>query len=713
MVTGNEPKSGPSEYKAATAGATTPHSDDLVIALAGNPNTGKSTVFNALTGLKQHTGNWPGKTVAVAKGKYLHAGQETSLIDLPGTYSLLANSAEEEVARDFICSGQAKATIIVVDATSLERNLNLVLQIREITPRIVVCVNLLDEAERKEIKIDLQQLSALLGLPVVGTVARSGQGLEELKEAAYRVATGSIINKPPLVNYDKDIEMAIKMLLPILPRTYLARWAALRLLESDDPQTELGKPHFPSNAQTTEHLRQCLEEAKAYLQSKHLAGDRLRDSIVVSLMHTAEEIAASAVKFGRQDHNRLDRKIDKIVTSRHWGIPIMLALLGLVFWITIIGANYPSEMLFDLFFKAEVSFSKLIQAIGFPVFLHDLLVLGIYRTVTWVIAVMLPPMAIFFPLFTLLEDLGYLPRIAFNLDSYFKRACAHGKQALTMCMGFGCNAAGVVACRIIDSPRERIIATITNNFVPCNGRFPLLIALTSIFFAVGTGFGAGLAQSLLMLVFIVLSVWITFGISRLLSQTILKGLPSSFSLELPPYRKPQVGRILVRSLLDRTLFVLGRAVVVALPAGAIVWLMANYHLGDVSLLQHTAAWLEPFARLIGLDGYILLAFILGFPANEIVIPIILMSYTQAGAIFELSSLVELRHLLVQNGWTWLTALCTILFSLNHWPCGTTLLTIKQETQSTKWTALSFLIPTVTGFVICFVVAQGVRLLGLV
>lgn len=686
--------------------------DEIVVALAGNPNTGKSTVFNQLTGLKQHTGNWPGKTVAVAQGRYKHQGQDFAIVDLPGTYSLLANSVEEEVARDFLYDGGAQAIVVVTDATSLERNLNLVLQIIELTPQVIVCVNLLDEAKRKGITVDLEQLSTLLGVPVVGTNARDGVGLERLKDTIGQVVCGNLTPKPKTISYVPAIETAIAMILPALlelkiENPYLGRWLALRLLADDRWEAELLQRQLDSD----EHLRLTLLQANHYLQQQQLDGDKFHDSIVSQLVNTAEKIAGKVVTLGKKNYNLLDRKVDKVVTSRRWGLPIMLVMLGLVFWLTIKGANYPSQLLFDILFRIEDLLTDFMRAQAWPAFWHGFLVLGIYRTVAWVVAVMLPPMAIFFPLFTLLEDLGYLPRIAFNLDSYFKRACAHGKQALSMCMGFGCNAAGVVACRIIDSPRERIIATITNNFVPCNGRFPLLITLVSIFFVVGSS-SSGMVEALFMVGLIVLGVLITLGISKLLSKTILKGLPSSFALELPPYRKPQVGRILVRSLLDRTLFVLGRAIVVAAPAGAVVWLLANSHIGGSSLLQLLASWLQPFAHLIGLDGYILLAFILGLPANEIVIPIILMSYTQSGALFELDSLIELRHVLIENGWTWLTALCTVLFSLNHWPCGTTLLTIKQETQSTKWATLSFLVPTLVGFSLCFIVAQAARMLGL-
>jgi ferrous iron transport protein B len=392
----------------------------------------------------------------------------------------------------------------------------------------------------------------------------------------------------------------------------------------------------------------------------------------------------------------------------------MIALLFGILWITITGANAPSSVLAKGLFSLEKPISNFFLWIAAPEWLRSIFVDGIFRTLAWVVSVMLPPMAIFFPLFTLLEDLGYLPRVAFNLDNFFRRAHAHGKQALTMCMGFGCNAAGIIGCRIIDSPRERLIAIITNNFVPCNGRFPTLIAIITMFFA-GTVGGAfqSVTSTLILTVVIVLGVTMTVLISKLLSKTILKGMPSSFNLELPPYRRPQIGRVIVRSILDRTLFVLGRAVAIAAPAGLIIWILANVHMGGISLLARCAGFLDPFARLLGLDGYILMAFIIGFPANEIVMPIIIMSYLATGTLTDLESLSELHALFVNHGWTWLTAVCMMLFSLMHWPCGTTCLTIKKETQSLKWVLVSFAVPTVTGMVVCLIVANTVRLLGLV
>lgn len=687
---------------------------EKIIALAGNPNTGKSTVFNSLTGMNQHTGNWPGKTVTNAQGRYTHKEQKYLLVDLPGTYSLLSTSVEEEVARDFICFGQPHATVVVADATSLERNLNLVLQIMEITDRVVVCVNLIDEARRKKIKVDLKELAKLLGAPVVATNARSGEGLKELKTAIAGVASGERATASHQVRYPRELEKAVESLRPKLePLTQgkvNSRWLALRMVEGEQTilkslATYQDVEISDSDLFKTTHQKYCTAHG--------IRSEDVRDMVVGSIVSEAEDLYKQTVRLENQDHNALGRKIDRVLTSKVFGIPIMIALLGLVFWITIEGANYPSGLLASMFTAAENWLSNLALWGYLPEWAHGVLILGIFRTLSWVISVMLPPMAIFFPLFTLLEDLGYLPRVAFNLDYYFKKACAHGKQALTMCMGFGCNAAGVIACRIIDSPRERLIATITNNFVPCNGRFPILISMAGIFIGGAAGAAQNGLAALAVMAVIVLGVVLTLAVSRLLSNTILQGLPSSFTLEMPPYRKPQIGRIIVRSIFDRTLFVLGRAIVVAAPAGIIIWLMANIAADGVSLLSHGANFLSPLGWAMGLDGYILMAFILGLPANEIVVPIIIMNYMATGSILELDSLSALGELLVNNGWTWLTVVNVMLFTLVHFPCGTTLLTIRKETQSIKWMLVSFLVPTVMGVGICLVVATAARLLGLV
>ena len=526
---------------------------DIVIALAGNPNTGKSTVFNSLTGLNQHTGNWTGKTVATAQGSYRYEDKNFILVDLPGTYSLLSNSAEEEVARDFICFGNPQATVVVTDATCLERNLNLVLQILEMTDKVVVCVNLMDEAKRKKIRIDLDRLSQLLGVPVVGTNARSAKGLKELMDAVYKVALEQTATNPVKVKYNNEIEKSVQYLdsqiSSLIQDKMSSRWLALKLLDNDAAILDSINRHLGFDL--AEKINYGSESAASIWPSSDSIADSsaLRDEIVTSIVALAEDICSKAVKFENENYNELDRRIDNVLTSKAFGIPIMIALLGVVFWITIEGANIPSDIIAKFLFWIEARLTDIFILYGLPDWLHGALVLGMYRTLAWVASVMLPPMAIFFPLFTLLEDLGYLPRVAFNLDNYFKKACAHGKQALTMCMGFGCNAAGVIGCRIIDSPRERLIAIITNFLVPCNGRFPTLIAITTIFIA---GAASSRLQSFIATLtitgVIVLGVLATLIVSKILSKTILKGVPSSFALELPPYRRPNIGQVIVRSV---------------------------------------------------------------------------------------------------------------------------------------------------------------------
>lgn len=683
-----------------------------IIALAGNPNVGKSTIFNALTGMRQHTGNWPGKTVASAQGEYEFEGELYNLVDLPGTYSLMPHSAEEEIARDFICAGGAWGTVVVCDATCLERNLNLVIQTLEITGRTVVCINLMDEAKKKGIMPDFKKLSELLGVQVVGTSARSLKGLKELKKAVKNLNEDTYSHSL-IVEYPPEIEEAAGQVETVLkdelPPFVSPRWMALRLLEGDQGVLRLINNGHELKAESAEIIRIQREK----LARAGIDVERLKDIIALCVAEKADKTAKESVSYVKADYNRRDRKLDKILTGKWTGIPFMLALLAAIFYITITGANYPSQLLADGLFWIQDRLTDFCVYIGMPAWLHGALVLGIYRVLAWVISVMLPPMAIFFPLFTLLEDFGYLPRVAFNLDSSFKKCGACGKQSLTMCMGLGCNAVGVTGCRIIDSPRERLIAIITNSFVPCNGRFPTIIAIISMFFV---GSAAGLTQTLLSTLIltgvIVAGVAMTLIMSKLLSRTLLKGEPSSFTLELPPYRRPQIGKVIVRSILDRTLFVLGRAAAVAAPAGLIIWIMANVTVGGATLLSHCAGFLEPFAHLIGLDGVILMAFILGWPANEIVVPIIIMAYMAAGSITDYTSLASLKSLLVDNGWTWLTAICTIIFSLMHWPCSTTCITIKRETGRLKWTAAAFLLPTAAGCVICFIVASVSRLLGL-
>ena len=692
--------------------------DDIVIAVAGNPNVGKSTLFNALTGMNQHTGNWPGKTVSNARGSCKYKGKNFVFVDLPGTYSLMSNSTEEEIARDFVCFGEPDLVVVVVDATCLERNLNLALQILEITKNVIVCVNLMDEARKKKIIIDLDELSLQLGVPVIGTSARSKSGLEDLKNEIYELAVNKKKTYGTNIEYNEKIEKAISKLKPIveslIDNKLNSRWLSIKLLDMNVKLHRTLNKFLLFDIMENQEIKQTLKEINREFFVGGFNLDLLRDEIVSNIIQKAQRVYEISVKLQDKKYTQLDRKIDKLLTSKLTGIPIMILLLFVVFWITITGANYPSDLIADGLFFLQDKLVELFETIGVPQWLNDVVVLGIYRTLAWVVSVMLPPMAIFFPLFTLLEDSGYLPRIAFNLDKFFKKASAHGKQALTMCMGFGCNACGIIGCRIIDSPRERLIAILTNNFVPCNGRFPTLIAIISMFFAGVIALPyRSFVSTLLLTGTIIIGVFMTFLTSKFLSKTILKGMPSSFILELPPYRRPQIGKVIIRSIFDRTLFVLGRAVLVAAPAGLLIWLMSNIFIGEMSVLSYCSNFLDPFARLIGMDGIILMAFILGFPANEIVMPIIIMSYLCTGTLTNFESLEELHLLLVNNGWTWLTAVCTMLFSLMHFPCGTTCLTIKKETGSLKWTAVSFLLPTIIGILTCFLIASFARILNLV
>lgn len=698
------------------------------VALAGNPNVGKSTIFNSLTGMHQHTGNWTGKTVANATGKSIINDKEFTFVDIPGTYSIMSNSEEEEIARDYICFGNPDATVIVVDSTCLERNLNLVYQIMEITDNIIVCVNLLDEAKKKKIKIDLKKLEDMLGVPVVGTVARKKQTLENLKNTIYKVCEGEIRPHTKTVIYEQEIEENLEKVVGALDTDSLKneysekrnmatdieveenkiskklyRWIAIKLIDGEEKILKSIQENLELNLEKQE-IRQSVIEAKKNLETREITSKNFKDKIVADIMKKAEETSKEVCTFENKNYRERDLKIDKILTSKIFGIPIMILFLGLIFWITIVGANYPSEWLFSVFNWLQDKLIYFANYIHCPIWLSDMLINGVYKTLTWIVAVMLPPMAIFFPLFTILEDLGYLPRIAFNMDGFFKKACCSGKQMITMCMGFGCNACGVTGCRIIDSPRERLIAILTNNFVPCNGRFPFLITIATIFiagaFAGGNGFLASILSTFAVIIVIIFGIFLTLVISKILSKTILKGMPSSMILELPPYRKPQFGKILVRSIFDRTLFVLGRAISVAAPAGLVIWLMANIGINGQSLLSIIANFLNPFAKLMGLDGYILTAFILGIPANEIVLPIILMCYLKSGTLVNIEDTIQIGQILIQNGWTMITAMNVMLFTILHFPCATTLLTVKKETGSWKWTAISFAIPTICGIVLC-------------
>ena len=596
--------------------------DNVTIVLAGNPNVGKSTIFNSLTGMHQHTGNWAGKTVTNSEGIW-KAHRNIRLIDSPGCYSLEASSKEEEVAKEQICDKNCQGVIVVCDGTCLERNLILALQILAVRKDVIICINLMDQVRKRGIKIDTLRLGKLLGVQVIET--------ENGKKKEAR----------------EKLQKAVK-----------------NLLDNNNLKNE------------------TFETLKTLKTPEDFAFE-------------AERIVKNVLTYSNEENSMRD-KMDVLLTNPLIGYPIMLVSLLVILWITIVGANYPSELLSKMLFSFEAPLMELLSAFGISSNLCEMLVYGMYRVLVWVVSVMLPPMAIFFPLFTLLEDWGILPRIAFNLDRCFKSCAACGKQALTMCMGLGCNASAVVGCRIIDSPRERLLAILTNSIMPCNGRFPILIAIIAMFFAGESG----IKSASILLALIILSILMTMACTKILSCTILKGMASSFVLELPPYRRPQVIKVLIRSLLDRTLIVLGRAVLVAAPAGAFIWILANVPVDSSSILFCVADFLDPIGVFIGLDGVILTAFILGIPANEIVLPIAMMIYLSQGTLVEISDLNFFKNLLVENGWTMLTALNVMFFSLMHWPCATTLLSIKKETGGWKWVLISVVLPLAMGTTLC-------------
>ncbi len=669
--------------------------DKKVVCLVGNPNTGKSSIFNSLTGLHQHTGNWSGKTVVNAYGEYKHNNTGYGIIDLPGIYSIFSYSQEEEVSREFICFGRYDVIVVVCDMTCIERNLNIFFQVIEMNKNVILCLNLYDEARDKNIFVDTRKMEKILGVPIVITSVKENFGIDELKTKISEVIDGMYEFNVEDTNYGEEIEKKVLLIeehIDFLNNFENKRWIALRILDSNNKFFDF----------TIKYITRIEYEKLANLQTRFSGNhDKIREHVIRRIYENCKNIKNDCVNQKGDKHLR-DKKVDDIITSKKYGIPIMLIMLAVILFITISLSNIPSTVLFNIFSFLEIKLSEILNYLKFPIFLHDMIVYGLFRITGWVVSVMLPPMAIFFPMFTFLEDLGYLPRVAFNMDHLFKKSGCHGKQCLTMCMGLGCNCAGIIGTRIIESKRERLIAIVTNNFVPCNGRFPTIIVLSSIFFSITTrGIFNGLITALVVTIVIVIGISTTLLVSSILSKTLLKGEPSSFTLELPPYRKPKLRTILYTSLIDRTVFVLGRAMMFAAPFGVVIWILANTFINDISIIGYLIKILDPIAKVIGIDGSILSAFILGIPANEIVMPIFLMNYLSAGTLVDFDTINSLGVVLRDNGWTIITAINTILFSLLHFPCSTALWTIKKETGSFKWMGISFLLPTCIAFVVCF------------
>ena len=647
----------------------------IKIALIGNPNVGKSTLFNELTGMHQHTGNWTGKTVGSMVGYKKYKSETIEFYDLPGTYSLIPHSEEEKVTSDFVINEDYDIALVVCDPLCLERNLNLVIQTLEVKKNVIVCINLLDEAKKNNVSIDLEKLSTYLGVEVVGISARKKEGIDNLLEC---------ILSYPQSSFNFEYEEKVEECINIINEHTSSRFEAIKTIIDG----------FSNDLVIQEKLNQI----KCYLKESNI---NFNDSVMNEVMNECEKINKGVIE-KKSVRNKIN--LDKILTNKLTGIPIMIVMLMIIFWISIVGANYPSDFLFNIFNKFGEFLRDMCININISKFIYLPLLDGVYKVLTWVVAVMLPPMAIFFPLFTLLEDFGILPRIAFNLDGYFERNGTCGKQSLTMCMGIGCNAVGVTGARIIDSKRERLIAILTNSFIPCNGRFPTLITIFTIFFSITSNNILNTTINVLMLTLVILiAIFITFIVSRILSKTMLKGDNSFFILELPPYRKPQILKVLVRSLVDRTLKILGRAVVIAAPTGFIIWLLTNLTINGNSIINILANFLNNFGTIIGLDGVILTAFILGFPANEIVLPIIIMTYLSSNSMMDISDISLIKDLFINNGWTIITAICMVIFIIFHFPCSTTLITIYKETKSIKWTILSFLFPLLIGIILCMII----------
>lgn len=664
--------------------------EDKLILLSGNPNVGKTSIFRLLTGIHHQIKNLTGKSISAQMGR-IKNNKEYVIVDLPGIYSLLGSTDEEILVRDTILFDNTHKNIIVIDSCFLEKNLNLVFQILEMNKNVLLCLNFIDELNNKKIEINTEKLSELLDVPVIMCSAKNNIGINDLIKS-FDIEK----NSSYFLNYGGKIESLLNDFIPLIGLDAIydinKRFVALKLLEGDKSIVKSIYSRYGIDILS--------KEVNEFLRNINF--EEIRKEVAIIINNECKTVASKTIKYLNQDINENSKKIDKIITSKKWGIILSLLSFFLVFYLTIVLSNYPSRFLNIFFNFIENKLYDIFIYLKVTKYIYEPLIFGIFRIIGKIISTMLPPMAIFFTLFSLGEESGLLPRIVFNCDKIFKCCKSHGKQALTMCMGFCCNAYGVIGSKVIDSPRDKLVAILTNNFIPCSGRISLLISIISIFFIKETN---NFYISLILVGFILFGIFISLFITKILATTVLKNINSHFTLELPPYRKPNIKSVIYRSFIDKTLFILIKAIKVSLPAGIIIWLFANININEISLLNHISHFLNPFAELLGLDGFILFAFILALPANEIVLVIILMGYLSSGIMITIpTNITELKEILVNNGWDTIKALNVCLFSIMNCPCLTTFLTIKKEV-GVKWSILAFLISLITCTLILLLINQ--------
>ena len=646
------------------------------VCLIGNPNVGKSSVFNALTHQSQHTGNWTGKTVSNAIGEFCYKNTVWEVIDLPGTYSLVGESEEEKIASKFIQEKNYDVAIILADATNLERSIKILFEVLSVTKKVILGINLIDEADKRNIKINYPLLQRRLNIPVIPMSIKENIGLKELVDAMNQSEFTNIYQ----MSYSKIFHQYFEWM----------QGVTLEKCKEVDYLLALNDFDYAKEIIIDENNLKLF----GYWQKRIN-----KIQIMNNILDNCNQVMENVVYRDEEIEKKEDMFWNKLLTNKITSFFCMIILLFVVLWITIFFSNYPSELLFQFFQYFEPFFLNIFSFL--PVFIRDMLIYGGYRTLYWVTSVMLPPMMIFFPLFSLLEDYGFLPRIAFNVDKPFSKCGSCGKQGLTMCMGLGCNAVGVTGTRIMENKKMRILSILTNVFMPCNGRFPAMITLIHIFLVSDTDFGSSILSAFILLGFILLGILLTFMITYLLNKTILKNEETIFIMELPSFRKPKIIKSCLFAWKEKALSVLKRAVVVSFPAGIIIYLLANIYISNLSIMEHIILLIDPFGRLVGLDGTILFSFLLGMPANEIVLPVLLLGYKGSGVIAEYASIDVLKQILIMNHWNVITGINFLILMLCHFPCATTLLTIKKETNSWFYTSLAFIIPTITGLFLCF------------